>query len=67
VSDLGFSWRATKDGQVRISRQGRVVTTLRGAIAERFRRRAESADDATQQQLMARATGDYRRGNERRD
>jgi hypothetical protein len=67
VSDLGFSWRATKDGQVRISREGRVVTTLRGAAAERFRRRAGGADEAVQQQLMARASGNYRRGNERRD
>jgi hypothetical protein len=67
VSDLGFSWRATKDGQVRISREGRVVTTLRGAAAERFRRRAAGADEVAQQQLMARASGNYRRGNERRD
>lgn len=67
MSDLGFSWRATKDGQVRISRQGRVVTTLRGAAAERFRRRAAGSDEAAQQQLMARASGNYRRGNERRD
>jgi hypothetical protein len=67
VSDLGFSWRATKDGQVRISRQRRVVTTLRGAAAERFRRRAAGADEGAQQQLMARASGNYRRGFERRD
>jgi hypothetical protein len=66
VSDLGFSWRAAKDGHVRISRRGRVVTTLRGAAAERFRRRVAGADEAAQQQLMARATGNYRRGNERR-
>jgi hypothetical protein len=43
-----------------------VVTTLRGAAAERFRRRTAGADEAAQQQLMARASGNYRRGNERR-
>jgi hypothetical protein len=65
VSGLGFSWRRTKDGRVRISREGRVVTTLRRGAAERFIRRVEAADEPTQQQLMARATGNYRRGNER--
>jgi hypothetical protein len=66
MTDLGFSWRATKSGEVRISRDGRVVSTLRGSAAERFLRRAERAGEAAQQQLMARATGNYRRGNEGR-
>ena len=62
---LGFSWRAAKDGTVRISRAGRVVTTLGDEEARRFRRRIEDADDDRAQQLMARATGNYKRGNER--
>jgi hypothetical protein len=66
MTDLGFSWRATKSGEVRIFREGRIVSTLRGSAAERFLRRADSAGEAAQQQLMARATGNYRRGNERR-
>jgi hypothetical protein len=60
-----FSWRRTKDGRVRISRDGRVVTTLGGARATAFLRRAEGLDEAAGQQLMARATGNYKRGNER--
>jgi hypothetical protein len=64
-SDLGFSWRPTKDGRVRISRAGRVVTTLAGARAHTFLSRVKGADDAAAQQLMARVTGNYRRGNER--
>ena len=64
-SDLGFSWRPTKDGRVRIARDGRVVTTLAGARAETFLTRVEGADAAAAQQLMARATGNYRRGNKR--
>ena len=64
-SGLGFAWRRTKDGRVRISRDGRVVTILAGARAEAFLRRAEGLDAAGAQQLMARATGNYRRGNER--
>jgi hypothetical protein len=62
----GFSWNATKDGRVRIAHRGRVVTTLAGEAASSFRRRAEAADDAGQQALMARATGNFKRGNERR-
>jgi hypothetical protein len=62
----GFSWTRTKDGQVRVSRDGRVVTTLAGGAAKRFVARAEGASEPAAQQLMARATGNYKHGNERR-
>jgi hypothetical protein len=39
-----------------------VVTILRGKAAEKFLKRVYIWDP---QQLMARATGDYKRGNER--
>ncbi|MGH3022053.1 MAG: hypothetical protein ACRDNI_00220 [Gaiellaceae bacterium] len=61
-----FGWQATKDGRVRISWRGRVVTTLRGDPAARFLRQAETADEETVQGLLARATGNFKRGNERR-
>lgn len=62
-----FDHRATKDGRVAIRRGGRLVTTLAGARAERLLRAIETAeDDDAVQQLLARATGNYRRGNERR-
>ena len=60
-----FSWRQTKDGRVRISRGGRVVTTLAGERARAFVGRAEAAGPEAAQQLMARATGNYKHGNER--
>ena len=63
--DLGFCFRTTMDGAVTISRAGRVVTVLRGASAQRFLARAHDAPAAAQQQLMARVTGNYKRGNER--
>lgn len=62
---LGFSYRATRGGEVHISREGRTVTTLRGPAASKFLSKVTSMDDAAAQQLMARATGNYRRGNER--
>jgi hypothetical protein len=66
VSAGEFGWQATKDGRVRISWQGRVVTTLAGDAAARFVRQAEGADEDAVQALLARATGNFKRGNERR-
>lgn len=63
---MTFAWQATKDGRVRLSWRGRVVTTLTGARAARFLREIGGADDDAAQLLMARATGNFKRGNERR-
>jgi hypothetical protein len=60
-----FSYRATKDEKVFISWNGRTVTTLSGPRARRFLADAEGADAAGEQLLMARATGNFKRGNER--
>ena len=61
-----FGWQATKGGRVRITWRGKVVTTLAGAAASRFVHQAEGADEDTVQALLARATGNFKRGNERR-
>jgi hypothetical protein len=63
--DLNFSFQATKHGVVTIFRNGRAVSVLRGASAQQFLVKAGGAPFAAQQQLMARVTGDYKRGNER--
>jgi len=63
-SDLGFTYRATPQGVVQIFRGGREVTTLRATAAARFLAKAESASFDAVQQLCARATGNYKRGNE---
>jgi hypothetical protein len=60
-----FSWAATKDGRVRIRWQGKVVTTLAGERASRFLQQVEHADGEAEQLLLARATGNFKRGNER--
>ncbi len=65
MGDLGFSFEKHKNGEVIISRLGRKVTTLRGSVAEDFLQQAEGADAASLQQLLARITGNYKRGNER--
>jgi hypothetical protein len=58
----GFDYVADSGGQVRIRRGGHVVTVLRGGAARRFLTQVQ-ADDP--QLVMARVTGNYRRGNER--
>lgn len=65
LADRPFSHQITKDGRVRISHRGRVVTTLAGKEARQFIIRLETADACQAQHLMARATGNYKRGNER--
>jgi hypothetical protein len=66
LEDDPFDWRVTKDGQLLVSRGGRVVTTIRGTAADRLLGRLERAGDDETQHLLARATGNYKRGNERR-
>lgn len=58
----GFSFIARKSGDVVISHHGRVATVLRGDRASRFLAAVEGGEP---QELMARITGNYKRGNER--
>jgi hypothetical protein len=62
---LGFSFTSTAKGTVFIERDGKRVTTLRADRARRFLAMANSIDMEGQQQLMARATGDYKHGDEK--
>ncbi|CAN5686984.1 MAG: hypothetical protein ACR2NT_04245 [Acidimicrobiia bacterium] len=61
VMELGFFYRVRKSGEVSIEREGREVTVLRGAAAAKFLKRVATEDP---QQVMARVTGNYKRGNE---
>ena len=63
-TDLGFAYQAAKGGEVRITRHGRAIATLRGDVAASFLADVQAADDEERQLLMARLTGNYRRGNE---
>ena len=66
LADDPFDWHVTKDGRVRIHRGGLHVVTVAGARADRLRAQLDAGDATAAQQLLARATGNYRRGNERR-
>lgn len=57
----GFEFTARGD-RVEVRHHGRLAATLRGAAATDFLQDVERGDP---QQLMARVTGNYKRGNER--
>jgi hypothetical protein len=63
---MDFSYTVTKDGRVRIAFRGRHVVTVAGPRAGRLSAQLASADGEEAQQLLARATGNFKRGNERR-
>ncbi len=65
LEDDPFSWRATKDGQLLVERGNRTVTVIRGSAAAKLLGKLERASDDEAQHLLARATGNYKRGNER--
>ena len=63
--DDPFDYRVTRQGGVLVSRGGRVVMTVGGGDAARLVVALQRADDSQAQYLLARASGNYRRGNER--
>lgn len=65
AGDLGFAYRTRKNGDVEVLHQGKLASTLRGAEAHGFISQVEAGGYADGQQLMARLTGNYKRGNER--
>jgi hypothetical protein len=62
-SPQGFEYTQRKNGEIVIFHRGRLAATLRGSRAEKFMLSIRSGDP---QQVMARATGNYKRGNEPR-
>ncbi|MEE9429892.1 MAG: hypothetical protein V3V16_02560 [Melioribacteraceae bacterium] len=63
--DLGFTFIETKESEIIINHFGRKATILRNNRAMKFKESVEVSTPDEQQQLMARLTGNYKRGNER--
>lgn len=61
----GFEYSAAGGERVFIYHHGRLAETLSGRAAVDFLMKAETADDHGRQLLMAKATKNYKRGNER--
>jgi hypothetical protein len=60
-----FDYTATKDGRVLIYWQGKHVTTLKSEKARKFLAQVDGLDEREAQLVMAKATGNFKRGNER--
>ena len=60
-----FSYQCLKNESVQIFHKGKLATTLSASAALKFMARVARLDEAQQQQLMARATGQFKFGNER--
>ncbi|MEU9733539.1 hypothetical protein [Streptomyces sp. NPDC048002] len=58
----GFAYTTSPDGTIRITHAAHRATTLRGPRAEQFLTEVTTSDP---QLVMARWTGNYKRGNER--
>ena len=65
MDDLGFTYHVYKNSNVVIKHHGRTATTLRGQKARDFKECLESSSFNDLQHLMARLTGNYKRGNEK--
>ena len=63
--DLGFTFKKHKSGEVKVFHHGKLATTLRGSEAQVFLVESQESTGPALQQLMARMTGNYKRGNER--
>lgn len=60
-----FTYRVSKDKKVFISWYGKQVTILAGKESEKFLSRIEKADFLEAQLIMAKVTGNFKRGNEK--
>ncbi len=62
-----FSYQQTKDGRVLLYWYEKHIKTLAGKEAAKFNSRIEGLDGKDAQLVLAKFTGNFRRGNERRD
>ena len=60
-----FSYKITKDKKVFISYLGKQVVTLNGDRAEHFISDIDGVEGKEAQLIMAKATGNFKRGNEK--
>ncbi len=62
--DLGFSFKVYRD-EFHLFHHDKKAVVLRGEQAREFKEALELGDFSDLQQLMARLTGNFKRGNER--
>jgi hypothetical protein len=65
LDDAPYSYRPSSDGKVLISWRGRQATVLTGRDATKFLSRIVALNPPGRQLAMAKATGNFKRGNEK--
>jgi spore coat protein CotF len=60
-----FSYQKSKDDKVFIYWYNQQVMILKNKMAQKFIRQIEGLDDSEKQLVMAKITGNFKRGNER--
>ncbi|WP_313560049.1 hypothetical protein [Ruminiclostridium cellobioparum] len=60
-----FSYRVSKDNKVFISWHGKQIMILKGKEGEKFLSKVSKADRMEAQLIMAKITGNFKRGNEK--
>ncbi len=63
--DLGFSFTVNKNNELEIRHHGKFATKFSNDKGVKVASQLEQSGFHEQQQLMARLTGNYKRGNER--
>lgn len=66
LDDSPFSYQLAGDGIMRITWRGRLVVTLGDKEAAKLLARLAGADQRSIQLALAKVTGNFKRGNERR-
>ncbi|WP_026690460.1 hypothetical protein [Alteribacter aurantiacus] len=65
LSEDPFHFRVTKDNTVFLDYEGKQVKILKGKDADKFIRKMNAAENEKERQLiMAKVTGNFKRGNE---
>ncbi len=60
-----FSYKTSKDSKVFLFRNGKQIMVLKGKESDRFLAKIEKADAMEAQLIMAKATGNFKHGNEK--
>lgn len=62
-----FSYTTTKDGKLMISYQGKRIMILKQKKAEQILKKLENKAEFEQQLILAKITGNFKRGNEKQE
>jgi hypothetical protein len=66
LAEQPFDYEITKGGLVLLYWGGKHIKTLSGKAAEKFIAEVDDLDEQAAQLVMAKATGNFKRGNERK-